>query len=91
MIMPLLSRQHRKKSKSISQRPEAKTRRVSKLLAMGAGAGGVGVGVEIHDAPEGCQLIWRGREQQSIGSVALPDGDGRFIETGKGETGELPR
>lgn len=89
--MPLLSRQHRKKSKSISQRPEAKTRRVSKLLAMGAGAGGVGVGVEIHDAPEGCQLILRGREQQSIGSVALPDGDGQFIETGKGETGELPR
>lgn len=39
------------------------------------------------------QLILRGREQQSIGSVALPDGDGQFIKTGKGrnwrlETGE---
>lgn len=87
--MPLLSRQHSKKSKSISQSPEAKTRRVSKLVVMGADAGGVGVGVEIHDAPEGCQLILRGKEQQSIGSVALPDGDGQFIKTGKGETGEL--
>lgn len=56
---------------------------------MGADAGGVGVGVEIHDAPEGCQLILSGREQQSIGSVALPDGVGQFIKSGKGETGEL--
>lgn len=34
------------------------------------------------------QLILRGREQQSIGSVAPPDGDGQFIKTGKGETGD---
>lgn len=72
------------------QSPEAKTRRVrSKLVVvLGADAGGVGVGVEIDDAPEGCQLILGGRGQQSIGSVALPDGDGQPIETGKGETGE---